>query len=77
MVNIISKNKSRLYTLWISRCISAARERIPGSIGNDVTGSQQRSNLKDNEYRKISLITDIIHTMRSIGIEESLFLLFR
>ncbi|WP_207631771.1 hypothetical protein [Photorhabdus sp. RW14-46] len=42
------------YTLWISRCIATARERIPGSIGNYVTGvrecSQQRSNLKDNGY---------------------------
>ncbi|NDK96581.1 MULTISPECIES: hypothetical protein [Photorhabdus] len=38
--------------------------------------SQQRGNLKDNGYRKISLITDIIHTMRSIRIEKSLFLLF-
>ncbi|MCC8415345.1 hypothetical protein J8V45_21320, partial [Photorhabdus laumondii] len=40
--------------LWISRCIAAARERIPGSIDNYVTGvsecSQQRSNLKDNGY---------------------------
>ncbi|NDK93150.1 MULTISPECIES: hypothetical protein [Photorhabdus] len=43
-----------LYTLWISRCIAAARERIPGSIDNYVTGvresSQQRSNLKDDGY---------------------------
>ncbi|MCC8373141.1 hypothetical protein GPY37_08425 [Photorhabdus kayaii] len=43
------------YTLWISRCIAAARERIPGSIENYVTGvsecSQQRSNLKDDGYR--------------------------
>ncbi|MCZ1248632.1 MULTISPECIES: hypothetical protein [Photorhabdus] len=42
------------YTLWISRWIATARERIPGSIDNDVTGvserSQQRSNLKDNGY---------------------------
>ncbi|MCC8382335.1 MULTISPECIES: hypothetical protein [Photorhabdus] len=42
------------YTLWISRCIATARERIPGSIGNYVTGvserSQQRGNLKDNRY---------------------------
>ncbi|RAW91062.1 hypothetical protein CKY01_10115 [Photorhabdus laumondii subsp. clarkei] len=41
-------------TLWISRWIAAARERIPGSIDNDVTWvsecSQQRSNLKDNGY---------------------------
>ncbi|MCC8463502.1 MULTISPECIES: hypothetical protein [Photorhabdus] len=43
------------YTLWISRWIATARERIPGSIGNYVTGvsecSQQRGNLKDNGYR--------------------------
>ncbi|NDL48113.1 hypothetical protein [Photorhabdus laumondii] len=42
------------YILWISRCIATARERIPGSIDNDVTGvsecSQQRSNLKDDGY---------------------------
>ncbi|MER2471545.1 hypothetical protein [Photorhabdus laumondii] len=44
-----------LYTLWISRWIAAARERIPGSIDNYVTGvsecSQQRGNLKDDGYR--------------------------
>ncbi|MCZ1249563.1 MULTISPECIES: hypothetical protein [Photorhabdus] len=43
-----------IYTLWISRCIATARERIPGSIDNDVTGvnecSQQRGNLKDDGY---------------------------
>ncbi len=42
------------YTLWISSCIATARERIPGSIDNYVTGvsecSQQRGSLKDNEY---------------------------
>ncbi|MGS0628544.1 MULTISPECIES: hypothetical protein [Photorhabdus] len=42
------------YTLWISRCIATARERIPGSIANSVTGvsecSQQRGNLKDDGY---------------------------
>ncbi|MCC8376705.1 hypothetical protein J8V17_22865, partial [Photorhabdus bodei] len=42
------------YTLWISRWIAAARERIPGSIDKDVTGvsecSQQRGNLKDDGY---------------------------
>ncbi|WP_339958809.1 hypothetical protein [Photorhabdus bodei] len=27
-----------LYTLWISRCIATARERIPGRIANYVTG---------------------------------------
>ncbi|CAQ83732.1 MULTISPECIES: type II toxin-antitoxin system RelE/ParE family toxin [Photorhabdus] len=44
----------KVYTLWISRCIAAARERIPGSIDNYVTGvsecSQQRGNLKDDGY---------------------------
>ncbi|MER2473621.1 hypothetical protein [Photorhabdus laumondii] len=39
----------------ISRCIAAARERIPGSIDNDVTGvsecRQQRGNLKDDGYK--------------------------
>ncbi|MDB6370858.1 hypothetical protein [Photorhabdus bodei] len=43
-----------IYTLWISRCIATARERIPGSIDNSVTGvsecSQQRGNLKDNGF---------------------------
>ncbi|SCZ66166.1 hypothetical protein SAMN02982990_02513 [Photorhabdus luminescens] len=47
-------NFSFIYTLWISRCIATAKERIPGSIDNDVTGmsecSQQRGNLKDNGY---------------------------
>ncbi|WP_207631861.1 hypothetical protein [Photorhabdus sp. RW14-46] len=47
------------YTLWISRCIAAARERIPGSIDNYVTGvrecSQQRSNLKDDGYMLCSI----------------------
>ncbi|MCC8375241.1 MULTISPECIES: hypothetical protein [Photorhabdus] len=50
------------YTLWISRCIATARERIPGSIANYVTGvsecSQQRGSLKDNGYIKdMSLIS--------------------
>ncbi|NDK97490.1 hypothetical protein [Photorhabdus bodei] len=44
-----------IYTLWISRWIATARERIPGSIGNDVTGvsecGQQRGNLKDDGYK--------------------------
>ncbi|MDB6370900.1 hypothetical protein [Photorhabdus bodei] len=42
------------YILWISKCIAAARERIPGSIDNYVTGvsecSRQRGNLKDDGY---------------------------
>ncbi|NDK93044.1 hypothetical protein GPY57_01795 [Photorhabdus laumondii subsp. laumondii] len=45
---------SNVYALWISRCIATARERIPGSIENYVTGvsecSQQRGNLKDDGY---------------------------
>ncbi|WP_165577706.1 hypothetical protein [Photorhabdus sp. RW14-46] len=49
-----------IYTLWISRWIAAARERIPGSIDNYVTGvsecSQQRSNLKDNGYSLVFFI---------------------
>ncbi len=44
------------YTQWISRCIATARERIPGSIENYVTGvsecRQQRGNLKDDGYIK-------------------------
>ncbi|NDK99818.1 hypothetical protein [Photorhabdus bodei] len=46
-------------TLWISRCIATARERIPGSIANYVTGvsecGQQRGNLKDNGYRIVCI----------------------
>ncbi|MEQ2015382.1 hypothetical protein ABLB90_02045 [Photorhabdus bodei] len=45
------------YILWISRWIATARERILGSIDNDVTGvsecSQQRGNLKDDGYNII------------------------
>ncbi|OCA56554.1 hypothetical protein Phpb_00285 [Photorhabdus namnaonensis] len=45
----------KIYTLWISKCIATAREKIPGSIANYVTRvsecSQQRGNLKDNGYR--------------------------
>ncbi|NDK99847.1 hypothetical protein [Photorhabdus bodei] len=48
---------TNVYTLWISRCIAAARERIPGSIDSYVTGvsecSQQRGNLKDDRYNPI------------------------
>ncbi|NDK98115.1 hypothetical protein [Photorhabdus bodei] len=50
----MEKVEKKYYTLWISRCIAAARERIPGSIDNYVTGvsecSQQRGNLKDDRY---------------------------
>ncbi|WP_165577703.1 hypothetical protein [Photorhabdus sp. RW14-46] len=50
-----------VYTLWISRWIAAARERIPGSIDNYVAGvsecSQQRSNLKDNGYNSTLVAT--------------------
>ncbi|CAQ82249.1 MULTISPECIES: hypothetical protein [Photorhabdus] len=49
-------NGEIIHTLWISRCIATARERIPGSIANYVTGmsecSQQRGSLKDNGYIK-------------------------
>ncbi|MDB6368361.1 hypothetical protein PH242_11905 [Photorhabdus bodei] len=52
---LVEKLFGNIYTLWISRCIAAARERIPGSIDNYVTGvsecSQQRGNLKDDGYR--------------------------
>ncbi|MCT8351985.1 hypothetical protein [Photorhabdus kayaii] len=48
------------YTLWISRWIATARERIPGSIDNYVTGvsecSQQRGNLKDDGYNSLLAI---------------------
>ncbi|MBS9436735.1 hypothetical protein EAE91_05955 [Photorhabdus noenieputensis] len=27
----------KIYTLWISKCIATAREKIPGSIANYVT----------------------------------------
>ncbi|NDK98071.1 hypothetical protein [Photorhabdus bodei] len=52
------------YTLWISRCIATARERILGSIANYVTGvsecSQQRGNLKDDRYIAYFTTDDII-----------------
>ncbi|MCC8466408.1 hypothetical protein [Photorhabdus bodei] len=58
------------YTLWISRCIETARERIPGRIGNDVTGvsecSQQRGNLKDNGYIWFCLLT-FVNILRIIA----------
>ncbi|WP_165578758.1 hypothetical protein [Photorhabdus sp. RW14-46] len=51
------------YTQWISRWIATARERIPRSIANDVTGvsecSQQRGNLKDNGYKQIVAISNL------------------
>ncbi|NDK98269.1 hypothetical protein [Photorhabdus bodei] len=44
------------------RCIATARERIPGSIDNDVTKvsecGQQRGNLKDNGYKQGSQQTN-------------------
>ncbi|NDL00011.1 hypothetical protein [Photorhabdus bodei] len=53
-----------VYTLWISRCIAMARERIPGRIGNYVTGvsecSQQRGNLKDDGYIPVTVGKPII-----------------
>ncbi len=46
----------RLYTQWISSCIATAREQIPGSIANYVTGvserSQKRGSLKDEVYNR-------------------------
>ncbi|MCC8373016.1 MULTISPECIES: hypothetical protein [Photorhabdus] len=52
---LLMRSVSTTYTQWISRWIAAARERIPGSIDNYVTGvrecSQQRSNLKDDGYK--------------------------
>ncbi|MCC8374570.1 hypothetical protein ABLB90_07185 [Photorhabdus bodei] len=53
-----------MYTQWISRCIAAARERIPESIDNDVTGvrecSQQRGNLKDDGYITLLKINKLV-----------------
>ncbi|MER2471894.1 hypothetical protein [Photorhabdus laumondii] len=58
--SLCSPNIINVYTQWISRWIATARERIPGSIDNYVTGvsecSQQRDNLKDNGYNSYSLI---------------------
>ncbi|MBS9439135.1 hypothetical protein EAE91_18925 [Photorhabdus noenieputensis] len=44
------------YTLWISRWIAAARERIPGNIDNYVTGvsAATKGNLKDNGYIRLA-----------------------
>ncbi|MCC8374370.1 MULTISPECIES: hypothetical protein [Photorhabdus] len=51
---VFPQNHDGNYTLWISRWIATARERIPGSIANYVTGvsecGQQRGSLKDNGY---------------------------
>ncbi|MCC8466687.1 hypothetical protein [Photorhabdus bodei] len=63
-----------VYTLWISRCIATARERIPGSIDNDVTGvsecSQQRGNVKDDGYidkvQKPDYMDDLREIIRSL-----------
>ncbi len=63
-ISALSFISSNIYTLWISRCIATAKERIPGSIDNYVTGvsecSQQRGNLKDNGYIIVqtSLVTN-------------------
>ncbi|WP_176692773.1 helix-turn-helix domain-containing transcriptional regulator [Photorhabdus luminescens] len=57
----VAKARNDIYTLWISRCIATARERIPGSIDNYVTGvserSQQRGNLKDNGYKSNTIFS--------------------
>ncbi|WP_165578854.1 hypothetical protein [Photorhabdus sp. RW14-46] len=45
------------YTQWISRCIATARERISGSIDNDVTGvseCSQQSKIK-TDVKNISI----------------------
>ncbi|EJF6102574.1 TPA: hypothetical protein N3J89_002020 [Salmonella enterica subsp. enterica serovar Corvallis] len=56
-----------IYTQNHSRCIAAAREEIPGSIDNYVTGvserSQQRGSLKDEVY-----ITEINTTVKISGV---------
>ncbi|AWK40814.1 hypothetical protein GPY51_22750 [Photorhabdus laumondii subsp. laumondii] len=38
-----NKSDNSVYTQWISRWIATARERIPGSIDNDVTGVSECS----------------------------------
>ncbi|MCC8375679.1 MULTISPECIES: hypothetical protein [Photorhabdus] len=52
------------YTLWISSCIATARERIPGSIDNDVAEvsecSQQRGSLKDDGYNSPKIAVSMI-----------------
>ncbi len=45
-----------IYTLWISRCLAAARTRIPGSIDNSVTGVSA-ANLKDDGDRQRVVMT--------------------
>lgn len=42
---ISTLNKVVIYTLWISKCIATARERIPGSIDNYVIGGREYSQL--------------------------------
>ncbi len=53
-----------VYTLWISSCIATARERIPGSIDNSVTGvsecNQQRGSLKDDGYSNVHYLISFI-----------------
>ncbi|MCC8373368.1 MULTISPECIES: hypothetical protein [Photorhabdus] len=61
MIKISAQNIAfNRYTQWISRWIATARERIPGSIANYVTGvsecSQQRGNLKDDGYKYFGLV---------------------
>ncbi|NDK94673.1 hypothetical protein [Photorhabdus laumondii] len=55
LIWLIYTKMACVYTLWISSCIATARERIPGSIDNYVTGvsecSQQRGSLKDDGYK--------------------------
>ncbi|NDK93238.1 MULTISPECIES: hypothetical protein [Photorhabdus] len=40
---ISTLNKVVIYTLWISKCIATARERIPRRIANYVTGVSECS----------------------------------
>ncbi len=56
-----------IYTQWISSCSAAARERIPRSIDNYVTGvserSQQSSSLKDEGYKTIWDVVEDIYLL--------------
>ncbi|NDK94340.1 hypothetical protein [Photorhabdus sp. S14-60] len=71
ILGILVSSYSIIYTQWISRCIAAARERIPGSIDNYVTGvsecSQQRSNLKDDGYKYVRPLIVAIHHFMTQG----------
>ncbi|REF27260.1 hypothetical protein BDD26_2017 [Xenorhabdus cabanillasii] len=53
-----------MYTQWISSCIAAAREKVPRSIDNYVTGanerSQQRGSLKGEVYNTFLLLVALV-----------------